>query len=164
VEIKGFMHKFPEVSGNPPGTRIEEADFRWLRRQQILDLARAYDVEVPDVPKPLLLNLLETARTMGRLSGKPKRPYYYMRSYHNADNPVPPDSEEWHDVDELYGAPSPKRQDVASQDSDFRGLQRACREAGIKSWGMSVPEMREALARINDLKERSGDGQEDIGE
>jgi hypothetical protein len=157
-----FKYQFPEVTDQGPGAgvvqtgSIQASKLSLLRRSQLVWLAKAFGVDVPsDAPKTILLPLMETAQMMGRLGGQPRDRYAYMRAHYNSDNPHPED----HPVFPETVAPAPepepvKRVDHAA-DSEFRQLQQQCKAAGIKCFGMGVAGMREALARLEPLKERA---------
>jgi hypothetical protein len=161
MEYGRTQYQFPETvdrNGRVAGrdVPIEQSDLSTLRKQQLVHLARAYDVAIPvDAPKTMILPLMQTAQMMGQLQGKPKRPYYYQRAHYTTDYPMPEDAPAWTNTEAVYGAPqAPKRGIDVAAHSDFRSLQKACKDAGIKCFGMTEEDMRDALARISDLKER----------
>jgi hypothetical protein len=157
-----FKYQFPERADQSPGAggrtgSIEASKLSLLRRSQLVWLAKAFDVDIPpDAPKAVILPMLEIAQGQGQLR-KIEDDYAYFRAHYNSDTPHPPNHPVFESTQPLSRPPQP---DYAAN-SEHRQLQQECKRLGIKCFGWGTQQMRDAIARLGDLKEREIDAHPD---
>lgn len=101
------------------------------RRQQLVDLAYAYDIPVPkDGTKAQMLPIMVEHEQQGTFRGQPKRPEYLVKAMRNPDDPP---------VD--WEAHRPPDIDV----NNFHHLQRVAKEYGVNSFGKGRDELEAEL-------------------
>ena len=133
----------PEQVSNPTPPRLTgemapPTKLAFLRRQQLVDLARAYDVEIPrDGTKNEILPAMYAAESRGVFRKEPIRPYYLMKANRRPDDP-PLDHPPFKDTE---GADLPL--------PSHRELQIQCKAEGINCFGMNSEQMARALAEKN---------------
>ena len=130
-----FKQAFPEATAarpQLPGQPISElTPLDRMRRQQLHDLARAYEIAVPaDGTKPQIMPALKAAQSEGIFNKSALHPEFLAKAARNADDPP---SDAWMDY-------IPKA--VSNTIKDVRAL---CKENDINSFQMSEDEMRSAL-------------------
>jgi hypothetical protein len=104
-----------------------------LRRQQLIDLAKAFDIDVPqDATAPELREHLRKHEEQGAFRQPPKRPEYYVKASRSPDDP-PVDWES-------------HRAQTVSKD-DFRMLQKLAKDNGINSFGKGAEELWDELEK-----------------
>lgn len=123
-------------------------------------LAKAFGVAIPvDAPKTVILPMMETAQTLGQLTGRPKDEYAYFRAQYNSDVVHPMDHPVFPGTVQEQPEPAPEKTDRGAG-SEFRRLQQECKRLGIKCFGWGEEKMRDAIARVAPLKEQENANQD----
>lgn len=136
-----FKEAFPELSPQPPqmaGAPNRPATaLNRLRRQALVDLAKAYDLPIdPDAPKSDLLPALIDAEKRGVFNDPPEHPYYLRKAAYNPD--LPHENNDW-------GNPPPGGPQRGRPQSDFRRLQKLGARLGVARVGMTKAELEAAI-------------------
>jgi hypothetical protein len=133
-----FLDTFPELTAAPPtlpGEPTRAATvLDQLRRQQLHDLARAFDIDVPkDGTKKEILPPLLAAEASGIFRTQPKRPEYLAKAGRSADEPP---SDEWlkHRID--------------TDTMDIRHLRELAKKHDINSFQKSAEALRSELEAV----------------
>jgi hypothetical protein len=109
-----------------------------LRRQQLHDLARAFDIPVdPNSTKEAVLYPLMAAEQRGVFKEPAPHPYYLEKAMRDPDGPKTPLTLPYPDV--------PKKTRKRGNAS-FRKLQKAAAALGVATVGMTVKELEDAIA------------------
>jgi len=126
--MASFQSAAPEMDAVPPN-QMEVTTWDKLRRRQIVHMAKAYGVNLPnpDAIKTQLIPFMQAAESNGAFRQKPVNPRYLAMAMH------PDDPSRWPEEAESV--------EVA----DFKQLQALAREKGINSFGKSADELRELL-------------------
>ena len=134
---------FPERGVPGPNQREISTILNRLSRQQLHDLARAFDIEVmPDGTKDQILPALVMAEQRGVFKGLVKRPYYLAKAARDRDlhKGIPL---------EMENPDNAPKVDVPPAEMDFRTLQKVCSEGGMNTFGKGKKEMLEWLEAGN---------------
>lgn len=143
-----FSEAFPHAPSVPRAVTTERAGvlttptaavIKLMRRQQLVDLAYAHNIDAPqDATRADILPVLIAAEASGRFTRPPIRPEFLAKALMNSDEaklrPV-----DW----QSYATPAPEVPGLETV--DFRGLQRLAKLAGINSFGLSADTLRKAL-------------------
>ena len=148
-----FSEMFPELGAPPPTvtgqTPTSLTALTQLRRQQLHDLAKAYEVEVkPDGTKVEILPALQAAEQNGVFKKSAIHPYYLRKAAYNSDRPY--ENLDW------GSPPKGKRPDNVG---DYRAMQKRAKELGLgmKGVGLKGPELAEEIRKAED-EQREGQG------
>lgn len=126
------------------------------RRQQLVDLARAFDIPIPNgATKDQILPTMITAEQQGIFRTPPKNPYYFHKAHRTSDMPAVPQPEN----PELAVAtavppvvdPPLQKPPILSRakrpENDYRRKQRLLKEAGVQgAFGITKQAMDELAA------------------
>ena len=169
-----FNTKFPERDAMPPVMAGEvpwnSATLPKLRRVQLVNLAKAFDIKVnPDATKNELLVMLVAAEQMGAFRKPVVDPYYYARASVTPDDdpigpwtgPPPLDERRAALADTLSSATKKKLSHTSWQSEgqkNFRHLQFECRQRGIICGSKTADWMRKAIRDYDEIKTREAGG------
>ena len=125
-----------------------------LRRQQLVDLARAYEIPIPPgATKKEMLPVMIAAEQRNVFKSEPKHPWYLQKAVRTTDTPyIPlPENPEIAAAPAADGAPQTQAQPVdpaaprltrtGRKESDYHRKQRILKERGIKTFGLPKAEM-----------------------
>jgi hypothetical protein len=112
-----------------PPNQMEVTTWDKLRKRQIVHMAKAYGVNLPnpDATKTQLIPFMQAAESNGAFRQKPVNPRYLAMAMH------PDEPDRWPEEAESV--------EVA----DFKQLQALAREKGINSFGKSAEQLRAEL-------------------
>lgn len=134
-----------------------------LRRQQLVDLARAYEIAIPEgATKRQMLPSLITAEQQGVFKRAPKHPWYLQKAARTSDMPYV-DIGENPEMAEAVAAPviersrpggyagpldptAPRLTRTGRKESDYHRKLRLLKERGVKAFGLSKQAMNELAA------------------
>lgn len=164
-----FKQVFPELKSAPPtmmgNIPLPEAKVTALRRQQLVDLARAFDIEIPPgATKNQMLPSLINAEQQGVFLGQAKNPWYLQKAGRTSDiryvdigenpelavtitmelesKPVVTSSPPVQAVDPN----APRRTRTGRTETDYHRKQRLLKGQGVNAFGWTKQAVNEAAA------------------
>lgn len=109
-----------------------------LRRQQLHDLAKAFDIPVdPNATKQDILYPLMAAEQRGVFREPAAHPYWLEKAMRDPDGPQTPLTLPYPDV--------PKKKPGKRGNASFRKLQKAAAALGVATVGMTFKELEDAI-------------------
>ena len=151
--MSSSLESFPELRSTPPvlmgETPLPATALTALRRQQLTDLARAFEIEIPDnATKKEMLYPLQAAEQQGVFKTQPKHPWYLLRANRNPDDPyvpLPPNPDDPVAAPEPVSEPAPvKRMLPKRAEGSYRRRQRLLKAKGVKgAYGITAQAMQE---------------------
>ena len=152
--MTGFSEVFPELSVRAPTVTgqmpMHPTALNGLRRRQLHDLARAYEIPVKkDGTKAEILPALIAAEQQGTFKRPAAVPYYLKKAAWTSDRPF--ENTEW------GTPPKGKRPDNAG---DYRAMQKRAKELGLGRTGVGLkgPDLAEAIRKAEHERSKSESG------
>lgn len=142
-----------------------------LRRQQLVDLARAYEVDIPaGATKRQMLPSMITAEQQGVFKRQPKHPFYLHKAGRTSDMPyIPlPENPEFEEASPVVEQPrqggvkdpyeetrsrrdadpnAPRLTRTGRKESDYHRKQRLLKAKGINAFGWSKQAVNDEAAK-----------------
>lgn len=146
-----FQDAFPELQSAPP-TRsgqipMAQTLLTALRRQQLVDLARAYDIPIlPGATKNEMLPAMIAQEQQGIFRTPPKRPWYLQKAQQTTDTPHIPMPE---NPDLQKVIPKVKKAFPGSERKErFEELRQLAKKNGINTYKMKLADLEAALEGV----------------
>ena len=135
-----FQDAFPEHQSVPPTLTgqnpLPYTKLTALRRRQLVDLARAFEIPIPSgATKDEMLPVMIAAEQRGIFRTNPKHPWWLQKADHTSDMPsvyLPPNP----DIEQPVVKAEKKK-----KESDYHRKQRLLKQMGVDTWALPKAEM-----------------------